>query len=76
MILKYLPDFLKAIENADLVIGSRYIPGGDTPNWTMLRRLISGGGKIFARFMLGFLCMIAPLATGYVLAPGFRKYRS
>ena len=49
----FLPDFLKAIENADLVIGSRYIPGGDTPNWTMLRRLISGGGNIFARFMLG-----------------------
>jgi dolichol-phosphate mannosyltransferase len=50
---RYIPDFLKAIENADLVIGSRYIPGGDTPNWTMLRRLISGGGNIFARFMLG-----------------------
>ncbi len=50
---RYLPDFLKAIENADLVIGSRYIPGGGTPNWTMLRRLISGGGNIFARFMLG-----------------------
>jgi dolichol-phosphate mannosyltransferase len=50
---KYLPDFLKAIENADLVIGSRYIPGGDTPNWTMIRRIISGGGNIFARFMLG-----------------------
>src|SRR6266536_1212584 len=50
---RYLPDFLKAIENADLVIGSRYIPGGDTPNWTMLRRLISGGGNIFSRFMLG-----------------------
>ncbi len=50
---RYLPDFLKAIENADLVIGSRYIPGGDTPNWSFLRRLISGGGNIFARFMLG-----------------------
>lgn len=50
---KYLPDFLKAIENADLVIGSRYIPGGDTPNWTVIRRIISGGGNIFARFMLG-----------------------
>src|SRR5437667_696171 len=50
---RYLPDFLKAIENADLVIGSRYIPGGDTPNCTMLRRFISGGGNIFARFMLG-----------------------
>ena len=50
---RYLPDFLEAIGNADLVIGSRYIPGGDTPNWTILRRLISGGGNIFARFMLG-----------------------
>ena len=50
---RYLPDFLKAIENADLVIGSRYVPGGDTPNWTILRRFISGGGNIFARLMLG-----------------------
>lgn len=50
---RYLPDFLKAIEHADLVIGSRYIPGGDTPDWSPLRRFISGGGNIFARFMLG-----------------------
>jgi dolichol-phosphate mannosyltransferase len=50
---RYLPDFLKAIEHADLVIGSRYIPGGDTPNWSLLRRFISGGGNIFARYMLG-----------------------
>jgi dolichol-phosphate mannosyltransferase len=49
----YLPDFLKAIENADLVIGSRYIAGGGTPNWSFLRRLISGGGNIFARIVLG-----------------------
>ncbi|HEY7416096.1 MAG TPA: polyprenol monophosphomannose synthase [Ktedonobacteraceae bacterium] len=50
---KYLPDFLKAIENADLVIGSRYIPGGATPNWSPMRRFISGGGNIYARIMLG-----------------------
>lgn len=50
---RYLPDFLAAIEHADLVIGSRYIPGGSTPNWSLLRRLISGSGNIFARFMLG-----------------------
>jgi dolichol-phosphate mannosyltransferase len=50
---QYLPNFLQAIENADLVIGSRYIPGGATPNWSMTRRLISGCGNIFARFMLG-----------------------
>src|SRR3989454_10709717 len=49
---RYLPDFLKAIEHADVVIGSRYIPGGYTPNWSLLRWLISGGGNIFARFTL------------------------
>jgi len=50
---RYLPDFLKAIEDADLVIGSRYIPGGDTPDWSFLRKFISGGGNIYARFVLG-----------------------
>ncbi len=50
---KYLPNFLEAIQDADLVIGSRYIAGGDTPNWSLLRRFISGGGNIYARFMLG-----------------------
>jgi len=50
---RYLPNFLQAIQHADLVIGSRYMPGGDTPEWPPLRRLISGGGNFFARFMLG-----------------------
>jgi dolichol-phosphate mannosyltransferase len=50
---QYLPNFLTAIEHADLVIGSRYIPGGATPNWSIIRRLISGGGNIFARLVLG-----------------------
>ncbi len=50
---QYLPDFLQAIEHADLVIGSRYISGGATPNWSLARRFISGCGNIFARFMLG-----------------------
>jgi len=64
---RYLPDFLKAIEHADLVIGSRYIPGGSTPNWSLTRRLMSGSGNIFARFVLGI-----PVhdCTG-----GFRCYR-
>jgi dolichol-phosphate mannosyltransferase len=48
----YLPAFLRASENAELVIGSRYVPGGSTPNWTPLRRLISGGGNAFTRTML------------------------
>jgi dolichol-phosphate mannosyltransferase len=49
---KYLPNFLRKIEDADLVIGSRYIPGGATPNWSISRRFISGFGNVFARFML------------------------
>lgn len=64
---RYLPDFLQKIEQADLVIGSRYIPGGDTPNWSLLRRFISGGGNIFARFMLGL-----PI---HDCTAGFRCYR-
>ena len=51
---RYLPDFLTAIERADVVmIGSRYIPRGSTPDWSFIRRLISGSGNLFARFMLG-----------------------
>ena len=49
---RYLPNFLTAIEDADLVIGSRYVAGGGTPNWSLLRRFISGGGNTYARFML------------------------
>jgi dolichol-phosphate mannosyltransferase len=49
---KYLPDFFAAIERADLVIGSRYVAGGGTPNWSPLRKLISGGGNRFARLVL------------------------
>lgn len=64
---RFLPDFLKAIEHADLVIGSRYIPGGSTPNWSVVRRFISGGGNVFARFMLGI-----PLKD---CTAGFRCYR-
>jgi dolichol-phosphate mannosyltransferase len=49
---RYLPTFLQTAETADLVIGSRYIPGGDTPNWSALRKFVSGGGNIFARTVL------------------------
>jgi dolichol-phosphate mannosyltransferase len=66
---RYLPNFLKAIESADLVIGSRYIQGGSTPNWSWLRRFISGGGNIFARFMLVGMMPIHDCTAG------FRCYR-
>jgi dolichol-phosphate mannosyltransferase len=48
-----LPTLLAATERADLVLGSRRIPGGETPDWTLLRRLISAGGSIYARIILG-----------------------
>jgi dolichol-phosphate mannosyltransferase len=50
---KYLPDFFKMSNQADLVIGSRYIQGGGTPNWSALRKFVSGGGNMFARLVLG-----------------------
>ena len=50
---RYLPTFLERIEDADLVIGSRYVPEGATPDWGLVRRLISAGGNFFARTMLG-----------------------
>jgi dolichol-phosphate mannosyltransferase len=63
----YLPRFLEEIVSADLVIGSRYVRGGSTPNWGLLRRFISRGGNAFARFMLG---LKTHDCTG-----GFRCYR-
>ncbi|HKD76527.1 MAG TPA: glycosyltransferase, partial [Ktedonobacterales bacterium] len=48
----YLPRFLDAARSAELVIGSRYIPGGTTPNWSALRRFISRGGNTFSRAVL------------------------
>jgi dolichol-phosphate mannosyltransferase len=64
----YLPRLLAAAEaRADLVIGSRYVPGGGTTDWGLARRLISRGGNIYAGLILGL--RVAD-ATG-----GFRCYR-
>jgi dolichol-phosphate mannosyltransferase len=49
---RYLPLLLAATEVADLVVGSRYVPGGRTPGWGASRRLISGFGNFFARTLL------------------------
>jgi dolichol-phosphate mannosyltransferase len=38
---------------ADLALGSRYVPGGGTRNWGVVRRLISWGGSFYARVLLG-----------------------
>ncbi|MFA6322196.1 MAG: polyprenol monophosphomannose synthase [Candidatus Buchananbacteria bacterium] len=50
---KYLPDFLAAIKDADLVLGSRYIKNGGVRNWNLARRLISRFGNVYARIILG-----------------------
>lgn len=63
-----LPRFLEEIRDVDLVIGSRYVSGGATPDWSLKRRLISRGGNIFSRFLLG---LKTHDATG-----GYRCYRS
>lgn len=50
---RYLPEFLRLAERYDLVLGSRYIPGGGTEDWDWRRRFISQGGNTYARVILG-----------------------
>lgn len=65
---RYLPDLLHAAETAyDLAIGSRYVPGGGTTDWGMLRQIISRGGNIYARLILQL-----PLSD---MTGGYRCYR-
>jgi len=51
---KYLRGMLALAEDgADLVVGSRYVPGGGTENWGLGRKVISRGGSLYARTILG-----------------------
>lgn len=50
---KFLPDIIAASHSADLVLGSRYVAGGGTENWSLRRRLLSRGGNAYARTVLG-----------------------
>lgn len=63
-----LPRLLSALRTADVVLGSRWVPGGAVRNWPLRRRLLSRGGNAYTRRVLGL-----PLsdATG-----GFRAYRA
>lgn len=64
-----LPRMVDAIgEGADLAIGSRYVPGGSTPDWPFTRRVISKGGNLYARVMLGIPTRDA--------TAGFRAFRA
>jgi dolichol-phosphate mannosyltransferase len=48
-----LPRLIAAADAADLVLGSRYVPGGGVTQWGRLRRLLSRGGSAYARILLG-----------------------
>lgn len=49
----YLQDFLREIKHYDLVLGSRYVPGGGVKNWGVTRKFISRGGSIYSKTILG-----------------------
>jgi len=55
-----------AVAGADLAIGSRYVPGGDIPDWKWVRRMISRGGGLYARTLLGL--------SVHDATAGFRAY--
>jgi dolichol-phosphate mannosyltransferase len=63
-----LPRLLGALADADLVLGSRYVPGGTVVNWPKSRELLSRGGNTYARLMLGISLKDS---TG-----GYRAYRA
>ena len=48
-----VPRLIAAAADADLVLGSRYAPGGGTANWGLLRRVVSRGGCLYAQVILG-----------------------
>ena len=48
-----LPSMLRALETADLVLGSRWVPGGSVVNWPLRRKLLSQGGNTYSRLALG-----------------------
>ncbi len=63
-----LPALLEGARRHHLVIGSRYVPGGSVREWTLARRLLSRGGNLYARLLLGL-----PVADA---TSGFRVYRA
>jgi dolichol-phosphate mannosyltransferase len=61
----YLPELLRlAREGADVVVGSRYVAGGGTENWGVGRKLISRGGSLYARTVLGV--KVRDLTSGFI----------
>ena len=59
----HLPALIAAAEDSDLVLGSRYVAGGEIANWPRLRRVLSRSGSVYARAILGV--KVNDLTTGY-----------
>jgi dolichol-phosphate mannosyltransferase len=68
--MRFLPALLAplASDRADLVLGSRYIRGGQIPRWNIMRRLVSRGGSLFAGIVL-----LMPYRD---LTGGFKAFRA
>ena len=64
---RYIPAMVECSQVADLVIGSRYVPGGGAVDSPVMRRLLSYGANVFAKTMLGLRAMDC--------TAGFRCYR-
>jgi len=62
-----LPRLLTSLRTADVVLGSRWVPGGAVRNWPTSRRVLSRGGNAYTRLLLGL-----PLADA---TGGYRAYR-
>jgi dolichol-phosphate mannosyltransferase len=62
-----LPALIAALEDADVVLGSRYVPGGIVRNWPARRQLISRAGNLYSRLALG-----VPIKD---ITAGFRVFR-
>ncbi len=58
-----LPIMLALAESSEVVIGSRYVPGGSIPSWSMSRLLLSRGGNKYSSWMLGL--KVADATAGY-----------
>jgi dolichol-phosphate mannosyltransferase len=59
----HLPAMIAAAEHSDLVLGSRYVAGGEITNWPRLRRVLSRSGSLYARLMLGVT--VRDLTSGF-----------
>jgi len=64
---RYLADFLREIQEVDVVLGSRYTRGGKTEDWSLKRKLLSRGGNLYARTILNI-----PVSD---LTGGFKCFR-